>query len=452
MGYYIILEVDCILRQEYFDNFDLFYKVVMNNESISDEDLEKFPDNIRNDIIKYNDIWVSLDIKNIYEFKLVENNILKIRLETKPYKHDGDLKYDYIYFVQNIIVPITSYIIECDISQDDYGLETSFYTDEELRNITYTNNFTFNKNYQYYKEEKFDYHFRYITFLDDNILVPCLLKNLKTSNRLILEGVTDVECKEVVIKISDDKLLTNEFDMFKILKKNNISGILQYICYFECNNNYKNIYEKIKKYGKINNIVNNYGDTMFVLVMKYIRNKNFLFYDWKINDLNKIKSCLKQVICTSLDAYLKIGFVHKDLHFNNILIKKTILPGIVYNIDNNNIVINIPTDGYKILLMDFEYSSINNSVFEFFKDYNFNFLNRYDQFCEDTLQKYNVNPNNIKKFKNHIKELYENIKNEETNKSLIDLNPDPSYPNHQDPNHIKYALKILELLPIIDEF
>jgi len=274
---------------------------------------------------------------------------------------------------------------------------------------------------------------------------------MKSSNRLILEGVTEIEQENVVIKISDDKLLTNEYDMFKILMTNNISGILRYMCYFECNNNYKDIYEKIKKYGKVNNIVNDYGDKMFVLVMDYIRNKNFLFYDWDVNDLDKIKSCIKQVICTSLDAYLKIGFVHKDLHFNNILIEKTILPGIVYNIDNNNIVINIPSDGYRILLMDFEYSSINNSVYEFFKDYNFNFLNRYNQFCEDTLQKYNINQDNIIKLKNKIKELYENIRNEETNKSLIDFNPGPSYPNHKDPNHINYALKILELLPIIDE-
>lgn len=408
---------------------------MFNDDNINEDDINKFPDNIRNDIKKYNEIWTSLDIKSIYEFDLIEDNILRIRLEKKPYKHDGNLEYDYIYFVQNIIVPITTYIIECDIRHDDFDIKSTYYTDEELRNIKYIEESVFNKydkNYKYYKVEKFNYHLKNITFLNDNILLPCLCKNMASSNRLILKGNFDLDYKSVVIKISNDKLLTNEYDMFKILYKNNIRGILHYICYFECNNNYKKIYEKIKKYKKINN-------------------KNFLFYDWNINDLSNIKSCLKQVICISLDAYLKIGFVHKYLHFNNILIEKTSLTNIDYNFNNNNVIISIPTNGYISLLMDFEYSDINNSVFEFFKDYYFNFLNRYNQFCEDTLHKYNINNYNIIKLKNKIKELYENIKNNDTNKSLIDFNTDPSYPNQKDPIHINYALKILELLYIIDE-
>jgi len=165
MGYHIILEVDCLLKPEYQDNIELFYDVVMQNGSIYDEDLEKFPDNIRNDIKNYNDIWVSLDIDNVYDFGLIENNIFRIRLEKKPHRHDGNLEYDYIHFVQNIIVPITTYIIECDVSHDDCDIKTSFYSDEELRNIIYTDKYTSNKNYKHYKYEKFNYHLRNITFL-----------------------------------------------------------------------------------------------------------------------------------------------------------------------------------------------------------------------------------------------------------------------------------------------
>jgi superfamily I DNA and/or RNA helicase len=48
-----------------------------------------------------------------------------------------DLKQDYERILKDIIVPITSEIISCNVESDDFGDMIWYYSDSELRNIQF---------------------------------------------------------------------------------------------------------------------------------------------------------------------------------------------------------------------------------------------------------------------------------------------------------------------------
>lgn len=79
------------------------------------------------------DIWCGLCINNFYKYELKENGIFVCEIRKKVNRHHGDLWQDYLTFVKDIIVPISSEITECVISSDDFGDRTQEYTDLELR-------------------------------------------------------------------------------------------------------------------------------------------------------------------------------------------------------------------------------------------------------------------------------------------------------------------------------
>ncbi len=82
------------------------------------------------------DIWNDLKIgSHFYEYEL-EDDIFTCKISKKVNWHSGcRLQDDYEKFLKDIIVPITSEIIECQIESDDYGDMIWYYSDSELRNI-----------------------------------------------------------------------------------------------------------------------------------------------------------------------------------------------------------------------------------------------------------------------------------------------------------------------------
>lgn len=83
------------------------------------------------------DIWTDLDIgKHFYEYDL-KDSTFSCKISKKVNWHSGDLKDDYLTFLKDIIVHISSEIIECEIESDDYGDMTWDYTDSQLRNVRF---------------------------------------------------------------------------------------------------------------------------------------------------------------------------------------------------------------------------------------------------------------------------------------------------------------------------
>lgn len=79
------------------------------------------------------DIWVKLNIGcHFYEYTL-KDEIFTCKISKKVTWHSGDLREEYLEFLHDIIVPISSEILSCEIESDDYGDMKWHYTDYELR-------------------------------------------------------------------------------------------------------------------------------------------------------------------------------------------------------------------------------------------------------------------------------------------------------------------------------
>lgn len=182
-----------------------------------------------------------------------------------------------------------------------------------------------------------------------------LAKSQQMSHKKLLEGILQKH-KSVVVKIADkSENIKIEYDTYERLFAADVKGIVHYFCYFECN-------DDIKRIGDYTpHVCKGTGNTMRLLIMERIPNKSFQEHEWHEKDKDVIKSCIKQVICTALDAFLKTGFVHGDLHCNNILIKRTTVKTIEYSFGSVSVV------KYKTRLMDFEFSKFDQDVAQFFK-------------------------------------------------------------------------------------
>ena len=183
--------------------------------------------------------------------------------------------------------------------------------------------------------------------------------------------------------------------MYTLLIDNNITGIVHYYCYFECK-------DDISKAPNNGALCKGQGNTMRILVMEYIKNKSFALHKWHNTDI--IKSLIKQVLCISVDAFLKFGFVHGDLHCNNILFKKSTRELLIFIIDGKKVTIN--TNGYKAKLMDFELSKINQSIHVFYNDIALCFASSLIRYIAQYLQ----NPLFLNDITREMMKLRENAK------------------------------------------
>ncbi len=163
--------------------------------------------------------------------------------------------------------------------------------------------------------------------------------------------------KHIVIKIGKvNKRIENEFMIGKFLEKHNISGFIKYMCLFKC---FDDIYHKIDtnniKSLSLCNAKKEDENMKAILVMPFISEGSIRTFKWNSDKYEVLKSVILQTIMSVFTAYQKYGFLHNDLHLDNILIKKTKKENIEYEYENRK----IKTFGYKIVIMDFETSFIN---------------------------------------------------------------------------------------------
>lgn len=159
--------------------------------------------------------------------------------------------------------------------------------------------------------------------------------------------------KHIVIKISH-KIKTNEREYSISEKLKDIPCFIKYICLFNYfDDTYDYIYTKNKLPQKICTSANIGDNDNLLLVSQYINCGSIQNYAWNATNTNILKSLLKQCIISLMFAYQNHGFLHNDLHLDNILIKKTKLLEIHYA------DIDIETNGYKAVIMDFDMSFIH---------------------------------------------------------------------------------------------
>ena len=83
------------------------------------------------------DIWRLLDIDHFYQYS-VEGAVFSCEISIKVPSYSGDLREAYETFLKEIVAPMTSEILECEIESDDFGDARYVYSDAELRNVVFS--------------------------------------------------------------------------------------------------------------------------------------------------------------------------------------------------------------------------------------------------------------------------------------------------------------------------
>ena len=157
--------------------------------------------------------------------------------------------------------------------------------------------------------------------------------------------------KQVVVKITNQTNVDKEYNIGQALFPLKLPTILSFYCFFTCLDNFRGIDPKQGLCGRGK-------DPISVLVMPLIKLGRIDKANWTRDNIHVFNSCLKHVVCTLLLAFETFGFNHNDLHFGNILLKKTKKKHIQYG---DRIVLPV-VDGYIPVIMDFERSNMTGNI------------------------------------------------------------------------------------------
>ena len=205
-------------------------------------------------------------------------------------------------------------------------------------------------------------------------LIPIIIKNViqnKNEITILQSVITDKSItqnnRNIVVKIGKiNKTIEKEYKIGKKLENEKLTGFINYICLFNCyDNTYDNLKVDIEK--KSNNIEplcsakKKEENLKTVLILPYINEGSIRTFKWNKEKYDALKSVILQTIMSIFTAYQLCGFIHNDLHLDNILVKKTKKETFNYKLKDEKdkmieINIDIKVDGYKIVIMDFESS------------------------------------------------------------------------------------------------
>ena len=129
MGYHILLHCTAIIKPEYIDYIKLEYFNCYDDEGIPEAYKEYF--------LIWQDIDMYSDGGGFYQFNM-EGDRFTFTLCKRPYffrirNKSITLERDYKRLMRDIIAPISSEILHCEIEHDDFGDDRYTYTDEEVR-------------------------------------------------------------------------------------------------------------------------------------------------------------------------------------------------------------------------------------------------------------------------------------------------------------------------------
>lgn len=158
--------------------------------------------------------------------------------------------------------------------------------------------------------------------------------SVRAKHTIIMNAVSKEMNGKVVVKIGKtNELIKQEYDVAKQLETSGIDGFIRMQCLFSCGHDLTKYNNEIEP-TKISNID--------VLIMPYIVSPNgnattLHNYLETGGDTIKYKTIISNVIANLCQAFMKTGFVHKDLHFGNVLIDSNGEP-IIMDFDTSEFV------------------------------------------------------------------------------------------------------------------
>ena len=173
---------------------------------------------------------------------------------------------------------------------------------------------------------------------------------------LINDGVTGKN-QQIVVKLGTSPFIRKEYEIGNRIKV--IPGFIRFICSMECPddlNRYK---------GRITRICTSETDSsenVNVLIMPFYEWGTVRKYPWESHP-TRFVSCLKQIVLSLYVAFIKYGFIHTDIHMDNVLLSGTKKNTIKYELPSGH-VIQVPTHGIRIHIMDLENSFMSVDINE----------------------------------------------------------------------------------------
>jgi len=164
--------------------------------------------------------------------------------------------------------------------------------------------------------------------------------------------------KHIVVKIGNPlKTIEKEWNIGIKLNNLKIEGFIKYDCLFRCHDDTYSKYKSRKIIKNICSADNKNENEKIVLVMPYISEGSIKNFNWTVDKFDILRSVIIQSIFSSFIAYHLTGFIHGDFHLDNILMKKTKQTTVNYTFGDK--IITVPTNGYKIMILDYDSSWIN---------------------------------------------------------------------------------------------
>ena len=212
-------------------------------------------------------------------------------------------------------------------------------------------------------------------------------KSVRMNHKKLLEGVLVEGGSKVVIKIADSQEdIEHEWNTFRdVVHKHRLPGFAQYMGFFRCNDALPRVLES----GMGNKgLCDGSGDSMQVLVMEHVDNPSMKRFDWTTVDERTAQSCIMQVICTSLEAFLVCKFVHGDMHLDNILLEVTDEADVGKYLRYERAGMGIVAGGLRTKMMDLEFSKAGSTIAKFFQD----ILNLFNKAVGDLMWCFDISP------------------------------------------------------------
>jgi len=164
-----------------------------------------------------------------------------------------------------------------------------------------------------------------------------------SDNYKIYTGLLDKR-HNIVAKIGL-QTLDEEYEIAKKLEILHLSTFIKFTCIFKCLDNFSKLSELTKE------ICKKEGQSITVLLMPYMSEGRIDCWKWDRSNFDIMKNVITHTFLSLLYAKKKIGFIHRDLHLGNVLMKKSSRATIDYGDFGTLEVL-----GYLPVIMDFEKS------------------------------------------------------------------------------------------------
>jgi len=162
--------------------------------------------------------------------------------------------------------------------------------------------------------------------------------------------------RKIVAKIGRPDAMMNEIRVAERLRLLKLPTFMTFLCTFDCLDSFKALSDKTRSLCKTS------GDTIQVVLMDYIDGFSLEKYPWSRQTFPLLINVLKHLVSSLLVASANVGFVHRDLHLGNVLLKRTSRMSIHYE------DYELDLNGILPVIMDYDRSTIDGNPLLIYTD------------------------------------------------------------------------------------